>query len=111
MSVRTEIPEYVHTGTGRKIRVTTSEDTTGHDTEIMGIGPTGTAIRFGKKAGVAANTENEIDCLFVGVTPGMYRIEIVNGRGTRTPPIVLFPDSDNEELFLIVREAPSLLYV
>lgn len=111
MSVRIDTPHFVHTGTQRVFRVTTSEDTLNHSTEIFIVGADGAAVPIGEEDGVAAGAELEITCSFVDIDPGSYRMQIVNGRTTRAAPKVLWPDDDNEEIYLVVRPAEALSYV
>lgn len=110
MSVRIDTPNFVHEGTARVFRITTTEATTGHTVEFFGIDGSGTATPFGSANGASAGTEIAVTCSFVGVDPGNYRIQVVAGRETLTPPKVLWPDDDNEELYLVVRPAEALAY-
>lgn len=91
----------------RDLSVTTSVSTAGYTVGVYAIDPSGTATLVGSTDGQNANTAMTISCTFA-LVPATYKIQVVAGLGVLANPLTIFPDDDDQDFFITVREIEAL---
>lgn len=111
MPTAQHIDKFVYEGATRTITVTSSVNTTGQDVSALLVKPNGTLVLLGTGTGAAPNTPFQItvDLSATGVVPGVNDMVLVVDYGVAGLNKVIFPDDDNEDYQLMVRDNPAVL--